>query len=54
MLSLRYGLSGEQEQPMTLEQVGRQLQLTRERARQIEAEALPNLCRSAEEGLGER
>ncbi|MBB6053096.1 sigma-70 family RNA polymerase sigma factor [Armatimonas rosea] len=46
VLSLRYGLSEDQEQLMTLEQVGKQLQLTREQARQVEAGALQKLRRS--------
>ncbi|WP_395091726.1 RNA polymerase sigma factor RpoD/SigA [Armatimonas sp.] len=46
VLSLRYGLSEDQEQPMTLEQVGKALHLSRERARQIEAGALQKLRRS--------
>ena len=46
VLSLRYGLSEEAESPMTLEQVGKALQLSRERARQIEAGALQKLRRS--------
>lgn len=41
ILRLRYGLDNEQ--PMTLEQIGRQLGLTRERVRQLEAEALKKL-----------
>ena len=48
ILRLRYGLDGEQ--PMTLEQIGKRLGLTRERVRQLENEALrklrdPNLGR---------
>ena len=46
VLSLRYGLSEDQEQPMTLEQVGKALHLSRERARQIEAGALQKLRRA--------
>lgn len=45
VLSLRYGLSEESEAPMTLEQVGKALHLSRERARQIEAGALQKLRR---------
>jgi RNA polymerase primary sigma factor len=41
ILRLRYGL--ESDQPMTLEQIGKQLSLTRERVRQLEAEALKKL-----------
>ncbi len=44
MLSLRYGF-GEEGAPMTLEQVGKALHLSRERARQIEAGALQKLRR---------
>lgn len=43
VLSLRYGLADDQEGPMTLEQVGKMLHLSRERARQIEAAALQKL-----------
>ena len=46
ILTLRYGLSEDHEQPMTLEQVGQQLELTREQTRQVEAEALQKLRRS--------
>jgi RNA polymerase primary sigma factor len=45
VLTLRYGLSEEKEGPMTLEQVGKELHLSRERARQIEAGALQKLRR---------
>jgi RNA polymerase primary sigma factor len=45
VLSLRYGLSEDSEAPMTLEQVGKALHLSRERARQIEAGALQKLRR---------
>jgi len=41
VLELRFGLSGEE--PWTLESIGRQLGLTRERVRQIEAAALARL-----------
>jgi RNA polymerase primary sigma factor len=41
ILRLRYGL--ESDQPMTLEQIGKQLSLTRERVRQLESEALKKL-----------
>ena len=43
VLALRFGLSGEE--PRTLESIGRQLGLTRERVRQIEAAALGRLRR---------
>ena len=45
VLTLRYGLTEESEAPMTLEQVGKALHLSRERARQIEAGALQKLRR---------
>lgn len=45
VLSLRYGLTDDAEAPMTLEQVGKALHLSRERARQIEAGALQKLRR---------
>ncbi len=41
ILSLRFGLDGEQ--PLTLDEVGRQFNVTRERIRQIEAKALTKL-----------
>jgi RNA polymerase primary sigma factor len=41
VLCLRFGLSNEQ--PLTLEEVGRRFELTRERIRQIEAKALTKL-----------
>ena len=41
VLCLRFGLTGEQ--PLTLEEVGRRFDLTRERIRQIEAKALTKL-----------
>jgi len=42
VLELRYGLTGESE-PMSLEAIGRELGITRERVRQIEANALETL-----------
>jgi RNA polymerase primary sigma factor len=45
VLCLRYGLAEDAEAPMTLEQVGKALHLSRERARQIEAGALQKLRR---------
>ena len=41
ILSLRFGLSGDQ--PLTLDEVGRRFNVTRERIRQIEAKALTKL-----------
>jgi RNA polymerase primary sigma factor len=42
VLMLRFGLEGE---PLTLEQIGRRLGVTRERVRQLEAQALRTLAR---------
>ncbi len=41
ILALRFGLDGDQ--PLTLDEVGRQFNVTRERIRQIEAKALTKL-----------
>ena len=41
VVELRYGLDGEK--PRTLEQVGRTLGVTRERVRQLEAQALKKM-----------
>ncbi len=46
VLALRYGLGGRE--PCTLEVIGRQLAVTRERARQIESKALEKLKRLAD------
>jgi RNA polymerase primary sigma factor len=46
VLRLRYGLGGEE--PKSLEQIGKTLELTRERVRQIEAQALERLAVSRE------
>lgn len=44
LLELRYGLAGEE--PLTLEQIGQQLGITRERVRQIEMSTLLRLRHS--------
>jgi DNA-directed RNA polymerase sigma subunit (sigma70/sigma32) len=43
VLKLRYGLNGD-ENPKSLEEIGRRLGLTRERVRQIEMSALEQLA----------
>jgi RNA polymerase primary sigma factor len=48
VLELRYGLAGEG--PMTLEQIGTQVGVTRERVRQIESKTLLKLKNSGEAG----
>jgi RNA polymerase primary sigma factor len=40
-LSLRFGLGGEE--PLTLAEIGRQINVSRERVRQLEAKAIANL-----------
>ena len=49
VVKLRYGLNGERD-PKSLEAIGRELGITRERVRQIEAEALERLAVSRELG----
>ena len=41
ILSLRFGLGGEE--PLTLAEIGRQINVSRERVRQLEAKAISNL-----------
>jgi RNA polymerase primary sigma factor len=47
VIKLRYGIDGASE-PMSLEQIGREIGLTRERVRQIETQALERLARERE------
>ena len=51
VIKLRYGMDGD-EDPKSLEQIGRVLGVTRERVRQIETQALQRLAQEREiEGL---
>ena len=53
VIKLRYGLNGDAD-PKSLEEIGRRLSLTRERVRQIEADALQRLAVTRElEALGD-
>jgi RNA polymerase primary sigma factor len=47
VIKLRYGMDGDPD-PMSLETIGRELGLTRERVRQIETQALERLARERE------
>jgi RNA polymerase primary sigma factor len=47
VIKLRYGLDGERD-PMSLEQIGREMGVTRERVRQIETQALGRLAQQRE------
>ena len=47
VIRLRYGLNGDRD-PMSLEMIGREMGLTRERVRQIETQALERLARERE------
>jgi DNA-directed RNA polymerase sigma subunit (sigma70/sigma32) len=47
VINLRYGLDAEQE-PKSLEEIGRRMGITRERVRQIETQALGRLLQQRE------
>ena len=47
MIRIRYGLDAEQE-PKSLEEIGRRMGITRERVRQIETQALGRLAQQRE------
>jgi DNA-directed RNA polymerase sigma subunit (sigma70/sigma32) len=47
VIKLRYGLDGDRD-PKSLEMIGREMGLTRERVRQIETQALERLARERE------
>jgi RNA polymerase primary sigma factor len=47
VIKLRYGMNGDRD-PLSLETIGRELGLTRERVRQIETQALERLARERE------
>jgi RNA polymerase primary sigma factor len=47
VIKLRYGMNGDRD-PMSLEMIGREMGLTRERVRQIETQALERLARERE------
>jgi RNA polymerase primary sigma factor len=47
VIKMRYGIGGEHD-PMSLEQIGRQMGITRERVRQIETQALQRLAQQRE------
>ena len=49
ILMLRYGFNDRE--PMTLEQVGKKYNLTRERVRQIEAKAIEKMKKFVEDNL---
>ncbi|HPO59806.1 MAG TPA: sigma-70 family RNA polymerase sigma factor, partial [Anaerolineaceae bacterium] len=48
VLEMRYGLGGEE--PLTLQEIGRHMGITRERARQLELQAIKRLRKSGRLG----